>query len=163
VRGLALVGASLTALLFVFSACETDVAVDCNKGKACDDSFFLSVIPGGQGFEVGTYHFDIIANDETFTTDCYITGSVEATTCDALQPTDSAVEIPSFHSVRGDDDVITSFEIGFASAPPSVEVRVLFGNEQLADETYTEYEEHRLAASCPVLCVTAEEELTVLP
>jgi len=160
---LALVGASLAALLVVFPACDTDVEVDCSKGEACDDSFFLSVIPGGAGFELGSYHFDIIANDENFTTDCVVTGSVEATTCEPLQPTESPTEVPSFHAIRDDNDVIVSFDIGFASAPPSVQVRVLFGNVELANQTYTEYEEQRLDPICPVLCVTAEEELTVLP
>jgi hypothetical protein len=154
------------AALAVFSpACETDVEVDCSKGKKCEDSFALSVIPGGAGFEVGTYHFAITAYDVTFTSDCFVTGSVEQTTCEPLQPADATVEIPSFHAVKDDDDVVTSFDIAFASAPPTVQVRVEFGDEQLADRTYTEadYEEVRLAKICPVLCVEADEELTVLP
>lgn len=156
---------ALAALAASVSACDTDVEVDCSKGKKCDDSFALSVIPGGAGFEVGTYHFAITAYDVTFTADCFVTGSAEQTTCEPLAPADASVEIPSFHAVKDDEDTITSFDIAFASAPPSVQVRVEFGDKELTNTTITdaEYEEVRLAKICPVLCVQYDDELTVLP
>jgi hypothetical protein len=157
--------AAITAFASFTPACDTDVEVDCSKGEPCDDSFALSVIPGGAGFEVGTYHFAITGYDVSFTADCFVTGSAEQTTCEPLQPADATVEIPSFHAIKDEDGVITSFDIAYASAPPSIQVRIEFGDEQLTDTTYTEadYEEVRLAKICPVLCVQAEEELTVLP
>lgn len=163
-RAIALLVA-LAAIATLSSACDNDIEVDCSKGEKCEDSFALSVIPGGAGFEVGTYHFAITAYDATFTADCFVTGSAAQTTCEPLQPADATVEIPSFHAVKDQDGVITSFDIAFASAPPTVEVRIEFGDEQLTDTTYTEadYEEVRVAKICPVLCLEADEELTVLP
>lgn len=156
---------ALAAFAGLSPACDNDVEVDCSKGKKCDDSFALSVIPGGAGFEVGTYHFAITAYDTTFTSDCFVTGSAEQTTCEPLQPADGSVDPPSFHSVKDDDDTITSFDIAFASAPPSVQVRIEFGDKELTDSTFTDadYEEVRLAKICPVLCVQFDDELTVLP
>lgn len=155
----------LGAFAALAPACEDDIEVDCSKGKKCDDSFALSIIPGAKGFEVGTYHFAITAYDVTFTSDCFVTGSADQTTCEPLEPADATVEIPSFHAVRGDDDVITSFDIAYASAPPTVQVRIEFGDEELTNTTFTEdaYEEIRYDKICPVLCVQADEELTVLP
>jgi hypothetical protein len=157
--------AALVAFATISPSCDEELEVDCSKGKPCDDSFVLSIIPGGAGFEVGTYHFAVTAYDVTFTSDCFVTGSADQTTCEPLEPAEASVEIPSFHAVRDDDDVITSIDIAYVSAPPSVQVRVEFGDKELTDTTYTEadYEEVRIAKICPVLCVEADEELTVLP
>jgi hypothetical protein len=156
---------ALAAFASLASSCEDDVEVDCSKGKACEDSFLLSIIPGAQGFEIGTYHFAITAYDVTFTTDCAVTGSVDQTACEPLQPAESDAEIPSFDVVRDANDVITSFNVGYVSAPPTVQVRVEFGDMQLTDTTYTDadYEEVRFSEVCPVLCVQGEAELTVIP
>ncbi len=156
---------SLAAFLSLAPGCdpEVDTEVDCSDGEACEDSFRLAVIPGGAGFEIGSYHVDILAYGETFATDCVITGSPDATSCEPLMPLQTDAERPTFEMVKGETGVVERFEIAFASAPESVQVRVLFGNESLADETFREYEEVRIDESCPVLCKQFDQELTVLP
>jgi hypothetical protein len=160
-------GAAASAILGIASlaafapACGSDV--ECGEGEACNDRFDLTIIPGGRGFEIGTYHFDIITKDETFAVDCYITGSADATGCDPMVPLDSTAERPSFEIVRDDAGVVSEFAVGFDSAPKPVQVRVLFGNEVLADETYESYEPVRIDASCPTLCEVLDETVTVLP
>jgi len=166
-RRASLRGAAASAILGIASlaafapACGSDV--ECGAGKACKDRFDLTIIPGGRGFEIGTYHFDIIAPGETFAVDCYITGSADATGCDPMVPLDSTSERPSFEIVRDDAGVVSEFAVGFDSAPKPVQVRVLFGNEVLADETYESYEPVRIDASCPTLCEVLDETVTVLP
>ncbi|NUP12794.1 MAG: hypothetical protein HOW73_42695 [Polyangiaceae bacterium] len=155
-------GVGVLAGLALFSAgCPEEV--DCEAAEPCDDSFALEIIPGGAGFEIGTYHFEMIANDTNFGVDCYITGSADATTCDPMTVGSEEVEKPAFNMVRDENGVVTNFTIGFASAPPSVQVRVTFGGELLADQTYTEYETVQIDPSCPVQCKVFEDTLTVLP
>ena len=57
----------ITALAALAPACGSDV--ECGEGKACSDRFDLTIIPGGRGFEIGTYHFDIITEAESFAVD----------------------------------------------------------------------------------------------
>jgi len=156
---------SLVSLLALAPGCdpEVDTEVDCSDGEPCEDSFRLAVIPGGAGFEIGSYHLDILAYGETFATDCVITGSPEQTACEPLAPLQTEAERPTFEMVKDANGVVERFEIKFASAPESVQIRVLFGNESLADETFREYEEIRIDDSCPVLCKQFDQELTVLP
>ena len=160
--------ASLASFVTLAPGCDNDVntsetEVDCSVGEACEDSFRLAVIPGGAGFEIGSYHLDIIAYGETFVTDCVITGSPDATQCEPLMPLQTETERPTFEMVKDANGVVEHFEIKFASAPESVQVRVLFSNESLADETFVDYEEVRIDESCPVLCKEFDQELTVLP
>ena len=74
----------------------------------------------------------------------------------AAAAAEASVEIPSFHAVRDDDDVITSIDIAYVSAPPSVRcVSSSATRTHQHDLHEADYEEVRIAKICPVLCVEA--------